>query len=77
MEYKLANCIISSVTVGSKGKRFFPTEHITINFGKIEWAYTVQSHQGGWAAGNIAGGWNLEKKCKSIGIISSDNREGI
>lgn len=64
MEYKLTNCIISSVTAGSKGKQFFPTEHITINFGKIEWSYTVQSRQGGWAAGNIAGGWNLENNAR-------------
>ncbi|MCP3931735.1 MAG: type VI secretion system tube protein Hcp [Bacteroidetes bacterium] len=64
MEYKLTNCIISSVTAGSKGKRFFPTEHININFGKIEWTYTLQKRQGGWAAGNIAGGWNLEKNAR-------------
>jgi type VI secretion system secreted protein Hcp len=64
MEYKLTNCIIRSVTFGSKGKKFFPTEHVNINFGKIEWAYTVQSRQGGWATGKIAGGWNLEKNAR-------------
>ena len=61
MKYKLTNCIISSVKAESKGKRFFPKEHININFGKIEWFYTLQKRHGGWAAGQIAGGWNLEK----------------
>lgn len=61
MEYKLTNCIISSVKAESKGERFFPKEHININFGTIEWSYTQQKHLGGWAAGHITGGWNLEK----------------
>jgi type VI secretion system secreted protein Hcp len=65
MEYKLSNCIISAVTTGSKGSAFFPSEHVNINFGKIEWTYTLQRRQGGWAAGNIAGGWNLEKNARA------------
>jgi type VI secretion system secreted protein Hcp len=65
MEYKLSNCIISSVSTGSKGKRFFPSEHVSINFGKVQWTYTLQSRQGGWAAGNIASGWNLERNARA------------
>jgi type VI secretion system secreted protein Hcp len=64
MEYKLTNCIISSIKAESKGKRFFPKEHININFGKIELSYTLQKRHGGWAAGHIAGGWNLEKNAR-------------
>lgn len=63
MEYKLSNCIISSAkTTGGGGD--FPGESVSINFGKIEWAYTVQKRQGGGASGNVAGGWDLQKNCK-------------
>ncbi len=64
MGYKLANCIISSVKTESKGKRFFPKEHININFGEIEWSYTLQKRHGGWAAGHITSGWNLQKNAR-------------
>jgi type VI secretion system secreted protein Hcp len=64
MEYKMSNCIISSVsTSGAEGGEF-PQESVTINYGKMEWAYTVQKRQGGGAAGNVAGGWDLQKNCK-------------
>lgn len=63
MEYKMSNCIISSVK-NAGGGGDFPSESVTINFGKIEWAYTVQKRQGGGAAGNVAGGWDLQKNCK-------------
>lgn len=62
MEYKMSNCIISSVkTIGGGG---FPVEDVSIDFGKVQWAYTVQKREGGGAAGNVAGGWNLQKNCK-------------
>ena len=64
MEYKMTNCIISSVnTSGAEGGEF-PQESVNIDYGKIEWAYTVQKRQGGGAAGNVAGGWDLQKNCK-------------
>ncbi len=63
MEYKLSNCIISKVKT-SGGGGDVPAEAININYGKIEWAYTVQKRQGGGPAGNVAGGWDLQKNCK-------------
>ncbi len=63
MEYKMSNCIISSVK-NSGGAGDFPGENVSINFGKIQWAYTVQKRQGGGASGNVAGGWDLQKNCK-------------
>jgi type VI secretion system secreted protein Hcp len=63
MEYKMTNCIISSVK-NAGGGGDIPSESVTIDFGKIEWAYTVQKRQGGGAAGNVAGGWDLQKNCK-------------
>ena len=62
MEYKMTNCIISGVDTTGGGD--FPTEDVRINYGRIEWAYTVQKRQGGGAAGNVAGGWDLQKNCK-------------
>ena len=62
MEYKMTNCIISSVKTSAGGD--FPGEDVAIDFGKIEWAYTVQKRQGGGASGNVAGGWDLQKNCK-------------
>jgi type VI secretion system secreted protein Hcp len=62
MEYKMSNCIVSGVDITGGGD--FPTENVSINYGKIEWAYTVQKRQGGGAAGNVAGGWDLQKNCK-------------
>lgn len=62
MEYKMTNCIISSVKTAGGGD--FPSENVSIDFGKIEWSYSVQKRQGGGAAGNVAGGWDLQKNCK-------------
>jgi type VI secretion system secreted protein Hcp len=62
MEYKMTNCIISGVDTTGGGD--FPSENVSINYGKIEWSYTVQKRQGGGASGNVAGGWDLQKNCK-------------
>jgi type VI secretion system secreted protein Hcp len=68
MEIKMTNCIISGASISGGGEKSspseFPVENVTINYGKIEWAYTVQKRQGGGPAGNVAGGWDLQKNCK-------------
>jgi type VI secretion system secreted protein Hcp len=65
MEYKLSNCIISGVSISGAGGGDLPTEAVTINYGKINWAYTQQKRQGGGASGNMATGWDLQKNCKA------------
>jgi type VI secretion system secreted protein Hcp len=65
MEYKMNNCIISGVSVGGAGDGDLPSETVTIDFGKINWAYTQQKRQGGGASGNMATGWDLQKNCKA------------
>jgi type VI secretion system secreted protein Hcp len=62
MEYRLSNCIISKVEMVAQGE--FPVEKVTINFGKIQWAYTKQNRQGGGAMGNIAAGWDRQRNCQ-------------
>lgn len=64
MEYKMTNCIISSVSTAASTGGDFPEEHVAINYGKIQWVYTQQSRAGGGASGNIPAGWDLEKNCK-------------
>lgn len=65
MEYRLTNSVVSSVKTSSGDpNNSFPVELVKIDFGKIEWSYTQQRRQGGMAAGNVAGGWDLQRNCK-------------
>lgn len=63
MQYELSDCIISDVTTVG-GENQFPTESISIDFGKIIATYVVQKRQGGGPAGNICAGWDLQRNCK-------------
>jgi type VI secretion system secreted protein Hcp len=62
MEYELANCIICDVSTNG-GSVQFPSESISINFGKIIITYSKQKRAGGGLAGNISAGWDLQKNC--------------
>ena len=65
MEYKLNNSVIRSVVTSSSDPNHgFPVELVKINFGKIQWCYSLQNRKGGWTMGNIAGGWDLQSNCK-------------
>jgi type VI secretion system secreted protein Hcp len=64
MEYRLKNCLINWVSTSSGDpNNSFPVELVKINFGKIEWCYIQQKRLGGWASGNIAAGWDLQRNC--------------
>jgi len=62
MEYELTNCIISDVSTNG-GSEDFPSESISINFGRIIITYSKQRRDGGGLAGNISAGWDLQKNC--------------
>lgn len=65
MEYRLTDCLISSVVACTGDPRAsFPIELVKITYAKIQWGYTVQNRRGGWATGNIACGWSLERNCR-------------
>ncbi|MDR4497138.1 MAG: type VI secretion system tube protein Hcp [Candidatus Scalindua sp.] len=63
MEYRLSNCIVSSVRPGgdSRGAEMLPLEEVSFNYGKIEWLYTQQRRADGSGGGHVAAGWDLEK----------------
>lgn len=62
MEYKMTNCIVSSVQPGgsSQGDETLPLEEVSFNYGKIEWNYIQQKRADGSGGGNVAAHWNLE-----------------
>lgn len=68
MEYKLSNCIVSSVSasgsVMTQGSATLPFEMVTFNYGKIEWTYTQQRRADGSGGGNVGACWDLEKNAK-------------
>jgi type VI secretion system secreted protein Hcp len=63
MQYRFTNCMISSFNTLGDGD--FPEDEVAFVYGKVEWCYARQKRAGGWASGNVAGGWNLEKNCKA------------
>jgi len=63
MEYKLSECIISSVSMGGGGNSI-PVETVSFNYGKITWTYTKQERAGGGGGGNVPGGWDLMENKK-------------
>lgn len=64
MEFIMTDCIISAVDIDGDGGDAFPSESVSINYGKIEWVYTQQKRAGGFSAGNVATGWDLKRNAK-------------
>ncbi len=66
MEIKLEDVMISSVNYsGQSGGGDFPSENVSISFGKITWTYTQQDPATGKPKGNVEAGWDL-KANKSV-----------
>ncbi|MCL1861518.1 MAG: type VI secretion system tube protein Hcp [Proteobacteria bacterium] len=59
MEVKMEQCIISKVvSSGTEVAGGFPSEEVSITYGKIKWNYTQQKRDGGQGGGNVAAGWD-------------------
>jgi len=61
LEVKMEQVVISSARPSGKseGSDGFPTEKVSLNFGKVKWTYTQQKRADGSGGGNVAGGWDL------------------
>ena len=61
MEIRMDEIIVSHVAPGgiSKGEGGFPTEAVSLAYGKIKWIYTQQKRADGSGGGNVTGGWDL------------------
>jgi len=61
MEVKLEQVLISKIsTAGSaQGEASFPTETVSLSYGKIKWTYTQQKRSDGSGGGNVSAGWDL------------------
>jgi type VI protein secretion system component Hcp len=57
------NCMISAFNTSSESG--FPEDEVSFVYGKVEWCYTLQQRAGGWAAGNVACAWSLERNCRA------------
>jgi len=61
MEIKLEQVLVSQVSLNgaSEGDSGFPSETISLSYGKIKWTYTQQKRQDGTGGGNVSAGWDL------------------
>jgi type VI secretion system secreted protein Hcp len=65
MEYKFTDVIVTSFRPGGSGHgEALPLEEVSFAYGKAEWKYTQTKVEGGKAAGNVAGGWDLKANKK-------------
>lgn len=63
MRYEFKNCIICKVFTSSD--LGFPADNVSFNYGTVNWAYIAYNRSKGYAAGQVATGWNLEKNCRA------------
>jgi type VI secretion system secreted protein Hcp len=59
MEIKLEQVLVSRVEPsGSSSDEGFPSEQVSLAYGKIKWVYTQQKRDG-MGGGNVSAGWDL------------------
>lgn len=59
MEVKLEQVLISSVSPSGSAGGDFPSEAVSLSYGKIKWTYTQQKRADGAGGGNVSAGWDL------------------
>lgn len=61
MEIKMEQVLVSKVEENgaSTGDSGFPSEKISLSYGKIKWTYTQQKREDGSGGGNVSAGWDL------------------
>ncbi len=60
MEVKMEQVIVSKVATSGygTGESSFPSENISLSYGKIKWKYIAQKRADGTGSGNVIGGWD-------------------
>jgi type VI protein secretion system component Hcp len=51
--------------VSTLGNRYQGLDLVWIDFGKVQWDYSLQNRSGGYPMGHIAAGWNLQTNSKA------------
>jgi type VI secretion system secreted protein Hcp len=61
MDIKMEQVLVSKVEENgaSTGDSGFPSEKISLSYGKIKWTYTQQKREDGSGGGNVSAGWDL------------------
>ena len=59
MEVKLEQVLISRVAPYGAAGDGFPSETLSLSYGKIKWTYTQQKRADGAGGGNVSAGWDL------------------
>jgi type VI secretion system secreted protein Hcp len=66
MKIDMTDVVVSQVSPSAgHADNDFPTEMVSLNFGKIVWTYTQQSRQGGGAAGQVSTNWSSQKSASA------------
>jgi len=60
MKYLLSDVVISSITPGGSQGGDMPLEDVSLNYGKIEWEYTVTDAKTGRKGGVVKTHWDTE-----------------
>ena len=59
MEVRLEQVLISCVAPYGSAGDGFPSETLSLSYGKIKWTYTQQKRADGAGGGNVSAGWDL------------------
>lgn len=59
LEVKLEQVVISGITSAGTSGEGFPSETVSLSYGKIKWTYTQQKRADGTGGGNVNAGWDL------------------
>ena len=59
MEYIMTDVLITDVSVGTvEDKSTYPIEHVSMNYGEIEWIYTATDHKDGKKKEDVKTKWS-------------------
>lgn len=63
MQYRFQNCLIRLIS--TLGNQYHGLDLVWVDYGKVQWDYTLQSRSGGGPMGHIMAGWNLQTNSRA------------